>query len=884
MPEDYLSEYSLDEGPLTYLEQVYDVPTVENTAAPAGEPDWSQMTDWDFGAFQKQFMQGDPAKTAAANQWIADQAAQGKEYVYDPSQRDLAYQMAINSAVPLTFGGPSYANFDPNNPAASMGQVFRFDIDKNEATAPVVLSDGKNYVLTDAKGENVLGTASTPEQMQALIEQANAQKYGWNVYEGDQSGNYTAGSQLFGEADPRVGGVMGALVNYGLPIGVGLLTAGIGSLPSLGWGASAGLMGATGLTSGVLGGKSIEDALIQAAIAGGTAGLLKAPILEGGGTVGGFLGEQIGKIPVVGDALRDVGGALDLGGKVPAGVASDLIDDAIVVTARSAAPLVTSGLSSLASSFVPQVTTNPFTGEMSVGRQTPSEVSQEPAGLDAIAPDEIVVTAPTDVMPDLLGGLSSLTNNVVPQIVVDPLTGEASVQQPEPRAEEPRLEETNPDEIVVTAPTDVMPDTLGGLASLVNTAAPIVNQSPYTAPAETTQTTEQTDEPAATVIGERPLDIPPVGFAPPGSFQADFDQTFGPKEIVAEGRLDETDISTLPGLSTLAPDTSTITDPATLEPADDSIVVEAPKQPPLSIEDLVTIPGLSTLAPDTSTITDPATVEPAAQEDAIVVEAPKQPPLSISDISLTPDLSLNKLDTSTITDPATLEPDTETKTLDTMDKIRLGLIAAGLVSDVAGGGSGSQTKLPFGFGARNPIYSAKLPTPGQNGAFAVGGLGGSTLPVPPGGDYTQFGMGSATRATPTQIPQYGGVNPPGFNTQTWDWLGPQTGVAKDIMDQLAVLPSSAAPAEEPVKKAMGGYAVGGPGDGRSDEIPALLSDGEYVIDAETVALLGNGSNKAGAKQLDKFRANIRKHKGQQLAKGKFSVKAKQPSAYLSGGR
>jgi hypothetical protein len=76
--------------------------------------------------------------------------------------------------------------------------------------------------------------------------------------------------------------------------------------------------------------------------------------------------------------------------------------------------------------------------------------------------------------------------------------------------------------------------------------------------------------------------------------------------------------------------------------------------------------------------------------------------------------------------------------------------------------------------------------------------------------------------------------------------------------------------------------VGGPGTGRSDEIPALLSDGEYVIDAETVAMLGDGSSKAGAQRLDGFRDEVRRHKGQHLAKGKISPDAKPPMAYLKG--
>jgi hypothetical protein len=57
-----------------------------------------------------------------------------------------------------------------------------------------------------------------------------------------------------------------------------------------------------------------------------------------------------------------------------------------------------------------------------------------------------------------------------------------------------------------------------------------------------------------------------------------------------------------------------------------------------------------------------------------------------------------------------------------------------------------------------------------------------------------------------------------------------------------------------------GAAVNGPGDGQSDDIPAMLADGEYVIDAELVSMLGNGSNKAGAQYLDRFRQSVREHK------------------------
>lgn len=81
-------------------------------------------------------------------------------------------------------------------------------------------------------------------------------------------------------------------------------------------------------------------------------------------------------------------------------------------------------------------------------------------------------------------------------------------------------------------------------------------------------------------------------------------------------------------------------------------------------------------------------------------------------------------------------------------------------------------------------------------------------------------------------------------------------------------------------RASEGRYVKGEGDGRQDKIPALLSDGEYVFDAETVSMLGNGSSDAGAKKLDEMRQKIRKHKAGGLARGKMSPDAKHPAHYL----
>ena len=76
-----------------------------------------------------------------------------------------------------------------------------------------------------------------------------------------------------------------------------------------------------------------------------------------------------------------------------------------------------------------------------------------------------------------------------------------------------------------------------------------------------------------------------------------------------------------------------------------------------------------------------------------------------------------------------------------------------------------------------------------------------------------------------------------------------------------------------------GSAVRGAGDGQSDDIPAMLADGEYVFDSDVVAALGNGSNKAGAEVLDRFREQIRAHK-RSAHVGKIPPKAKSPLAYL----
>jgi hypothetical protein len=79
---------------------------------------------------------------------------------------------------------------------------------------------------------------------------------------------------------------------------------------------------------------------------------------------------------------------------------------------------------------------------------------------------------------------------------------------------------------------------------------------------------------------------------------------------------------------------------------------------------------------------------------------------------------------------------------------------------------------------------------------------------------------------------------------------------------------------------QGSRHVKGPGDGTSDDIPARLSSGEYVIDAGSVSMLGNGDNDAGAARLDELRKNLRMDAGKKLVKGKQFMKAKAPHSYM----
>lgn len=243
------------------------------------------------------------------------------------------------------------------------------------------------------------------------------------------------------------------------------------------------------------------------------------------------------------------------------------------------------------------------------------------------------------------------------------------------------------------------------------------------------------------------------------------------------------------------------------------------------------------------------TTQPTAQDEIVVTG--RQEPFLLPSVG-------NALAQTTkpefMQDLPQAQAEKDTTLQDIADYLRLAGLGTGLLGSLVGGGGGAGSGARYtGAGtALNPVYSAKLPAPTLPGAS-------SNFAPRPASEI------STVNGQPRDWTQYGfGPEASFFN------YVPQRGYAYggDVSH------------DEPSRS----FAVRGPGDGRSDDIPAMLSDGEYVMDAETVALLGNGSPKAGAEVLDQFRVNLRKHKGRKLAKGEFSANAKKPEHYLAGGR
>lgn len=229
--------------------------------------------------------------------------------------------------------------------------------------------------------------------------------------------------------------------------------------------------------------------------------------------------------------------------------------------------------------------------------------------------------------------------------------------------------------------------------------------------------------------------------------------------------------------------------------------------------------------------------------------------------------------------------------------------AAEAASKVAGAGAGASNVAGGAAGVSSPattvVQGLKSLIPGPNSTFK---------------DYAKLGILGLTAGSLLSQPEpvkaaVASLSPSQqeyFNRQpvNWDWDKMQSDANSRNVSLAEYMSSNwnnvtggqynkATPAVAAAQPATAFAAQGGAlnrisnlargsGSGRDDTINARLSDGEYVMDAETVALLGDGSNAEGARRLDQMRKEIRAQKGKSLAKGKFSPNAKSPLAYLKG--
>lgn len=137
-----------------------------------------------------------------------------------------------------------------------------------------------------------------------------------------------------------------------------------------------------------------------------------------------------------------------------------------------------------------------------------------------------------------------------------------------------------------------------------------------------------------------------------------------------------------------------------------------------------------------------------------------------------------------------------------------------------------------------PLFTAALPGPGSvPGRTAVNPWAGNPAPA-----YWNYGGPEQTYFT-------------GNTTHSYGFADGGGAIAAGLNDN-----DDYAHGGE-FSTANGQHYVQGAGDGQSDSIPARLADGEYVLTAQEVALLGQGSNRAGAKRLDKFRDDLKRKAG-----------------------
>jgi hypothetical protein len=214
------------------------------------------------------------------------------------------------------------------------------------------------------------------------------------------------------------------------------------------------------------------------------------------------------------------------------------------------------------------------------------------------------------------------------------------------------------------------------------------------------------------------------------------------------------------------------------------------------------------------------------------------------------------------------------------------------INSAAAGSTGAQV-LPYGITSVAPATSSTM-IPG------AAALGGSTAGAIGGGGVTTAGMTTGQKLAALSLATRamggsGGGGSAGPSSTTTQAPPMQTMPSTQFNPSMS-MPNMFAMNNPPLGSSyqpytyryaqggvadLGGYAAGGkllkgPGDGMSDSIeaniagkqPARLADGEFVVPADVVSHLGNGSTDAGAKHLYRMMDRIRQARTGNSKQGK----------------
>jgi hypothetical protein len=253
-----------------------------------------------------------------------------------------------------------------------------------------------------------------------------------------------------------------------------------------------------------------------------------------------------------------------------------------------------------------------------------------------------------------------------------------------------------------------------------------------------------------------------------------------------------------------------------------------------------------------------------------------------------------------------------TSALTGMEKLGLGLGATTLLSAI---GSQNQSKLPvpgtqgdirpYTYSSTPNPSGAAYPSPYMGPArydmagnpimdtrerdyFTQSFTAGAPYKAANGGLMATYQAGGPVERMSqmnTAINPQGGMYPQGMIDKTQYALPTQRPTSMEVLD---AMPQRMYAAGGDVQRYnLGGYSDGGrllkgPGDGVSDDIPAMigdrqparLADGEFVIPARIVSELGNGSTDAGAKRLYAMMDRIQTERKKTVGKDKIAKDSK----------